>query len=82
MVGQIDSLKLGISLGILWGLSVFFVTFIRFKKKLPLLFKGIQQFYFNCNPNTATGKIICTIAAFMDAFIGGVIVGYLYNHLQ
>ena len=44
MVGQIDSLKLGISLGILWGLSVFFVTFIRFKKNYPYCLKVFNSF--------------------------------------
>ncbi len=71
--------SLAISLAIIWSISTLILCFMRHKNKPTLALEAIHQIYFGVNYNKAGGIIILTVSAFLDALIGGLILGYLYN---
>lgn len=71
--------SLAFSFAIMWSISVFCLTFINYQRKPTFIIESIHQLYFGASPKSPTGKIILTISAFFDAFIGGLVLGYLYN---
>ena len=77
---KICPMSLALSLGIIWAITVFYLTFIDNERKPLLIVESLQQIYFGANPKTAIGKIVLTISAFFDLFICGLILGYLYNY--
>ncbi|MBD3282391.1 MAG: hypothetical protein GF387_02165 [Candidatus Portnoybacteria bacterium] len=75
---KLSKKALGLSLGILWGLSVFIAT-------IYILLKGggntmvlIQQFYWGYNISIG-GAFLGLIYGFIDGFIGGWLIALLYN---
>jgi hypothetical protein len=79
---KIKPLALGISLGIVWGVVLFFTTWISYytgyaKMFLEVLAVSIYPGY-TISP---TGSIIGLIYGFADLFIMGGITGWIYNRI-
>lgn len=76
---KLSPLSLGLTLGILWGLSVlimglsayFFSYGNLFVTSVGTLYVGYEA--------TILGSIIGGIFGFIDAFIAGLIIAWLYN---
>ena len=71
--------SLAFTLGIIWAISTLSLTFLNYNKKPTLAMETIHQIYFNASPKDPKGKIILTVSAFFDAFIGGLFIGFIYN---
>lgn len=81
-MNKIYVIRLGLTIGILCGLSIFLLTFLADKKYGVLFFKIIQDAYPGCNNKDLTGKLICGLMGFLDGFIGGLLIGIIYNNLN
>ena len=75
-------IRLGITLGIIWGFCVLSLAFLANKEYGMPLFHMISQVYVGCSQKDTLSKFICGIMGFIDAFIFGIIIGYLYNFLS
>jgi hypothetical protein len=76
---KLNTVALGLALGIFWGLSVLVMGLIAthatygkpFVETLALMYPGYAP--------TVMGSIYGGLIGFADAFIGGFLVGWLYN---
>ncbi|AHE66660.1 bacteriophage holin [Legionella oakridgensis] len=72
-------LALGLSLGIVWGISLFIMGLSAYFFAYGEIFvTSVGTLYVGYDA-TILGSIIGGIIGFIDAFIGGVIVAWLYN---
>ena len=74
--------RLGITIGILWSISLFIFTFLQEGNYAPLFFKMISEAYPGCNNKTLLNRLICALLGFIDGFIGGCIIALLYNNIN
>jgi|TARA_A200000113_G_scaffold202688_1_gene197283 hypothetical protein len=77
----IHSLKLGLTLGILIGVSFFFLSFIVNKKYGVVFFNMLKNVYPGCSNKTLGNKLMCGLLGFLDGFVGGYLIGVIYNHI-
>ena len=82
MKNIIFPVRLGITIGILWSISLFIFSFIQDSNYAPLFFKMISQAYPGCSNKTIKNRLICALFGFLDGFIGGCIIALLYNNIN
>ena len=82
IMSDIHAIRLGLTLGLIFGISVFILSFIAPRNYGMVFFGLLEDVYIGCNRKTFIGKFLCGFMAFLDAFIGGVLIGYIYNHLN
>lgn len=82
IMSDIHAIRLGLTLGLIFGISVFILSFIAPRNYGIVFFGLLEDVYIGCNRKTFIGKFLCGFMAFLDAFIGGVLIGYIYNHLN
>lgn len=70
---------LGLSLGVLWGISVFLLGLLAyfFTYGKPFV-DAMATLYMGYEPSIA-GSIIGGVIGFIDAFISGFLIAWLYN---
>jgi hypothetical protein len=78
---KISPIRLGVTLGIIWGGSILILAFVTNRQYGSLLFNIISDVYIGCSKKNVITKFICGGLAFIDAFIGGVLIAVLYNYL-
>jgi hypothetical protein len=78
---MIYSVRLGVTLGIIWAVSVFVLSYIASDMYAGPFFKGIASIYPGCHSPTLSGRAICAAAAFADSFSLGLLIGLIYNRL-
>lgn len=76
---KISPIALGLSLGTLWGASVLFMGLIAHFFIYGTPFVSAMGIVYLGYSTSITGSIIGGIIGFFDAFIGGVLVAWLYN---
>lgn len=76
---KLSPVALGLSLGILWGLSLFVLGLVAYHYSYgqPAV-AAIATLYVGYEPSVM-GSIIGGVIGFIDAFITGFIVAWLYN---
>lgn len=76
---RLSPLALGLALGVLWGVSIFLMGLIAsfYTYGRPFV-TAVGVLYIGYEPSVL-GSIIGGIIGFVDAFIGGVILAWLYN---
>ena len=47
-----------------------------------LFFKILEEAYPGCNRKDVVGKLMCGLMGFLDGFIGGILIGLIYNNLN
>lgn len=76
---RLSPLALGLSLGVTWGVSLFIMGLLALYASYGEGFVvSIGTLYWGYTP-TLMGSVIGGLIGFVDAFIGGVIVAWLYN---
>jgi len=76
---RLSPLALGLSLGVLWGVSLLIVGLLAHFASYGIEFvKTMNAIYIVYSPSIL-GSIVGGIIGFIDAFIGGVIIAWLYN---
>jgi len=78
---KIHSLRLGVSLGIIWGFTMIVLAFLANKHYGLPLFQSISKIYIGCNQNNFFSKILCGLIGFIDAFVLGFLIGFIYNRI-
>ncbi|KTD61952.1 bacteriophage holin [Legionella spiritensis] len=76
---RLSPLALGLALGVIWGVSILLMGVIAsFYTYGRAFVTAVGVLYIGYEP-TILGSIIGGIIGFIDAFIGGVILAWLYN---
>ena len=76
---RIGPVPLGLSLGVLWGVSVLVVGLIAtyFSYGRPFV-EALGVMYLGYQPSV-WGSILGGVFGFIDAFLGGLVIAWLYN---
>lgn len=76
---RLSPLALGLSLGVVWGLSLLVMGLIAcyYSYGQPFVM-AVSTLYLGYEP-TVMGSVIGGLIGFVDAFIGGVIIAWFYN---
>lgn len=76
---KLSPMALGLSLGVMWGLSVLIMGLVAFYFMFGTPFvTAMGVVYIGYEPSIV-GSLIGGAIGFVDAFIGGVIIAWLYN---
>ena len=75
---KINKVSLGLSLGILWGATVFLATLWIMARGGGQTLIVLKQFYFGYSVSFV-GALLGLVYGFVDGFIGGWLIGLLYN---
>jgi hypothetical protein len=78
---SVHTVRLGVSIGIIWSLSVVLLAGLAKASYASIFFRMIQEVYVGCDYRTGCGLLLCALFGFVDGFIGGALVGLLYNNL-
>jgi hypothetical protein len=78
MLRRINIKALGLSLGLTWAGGVFVLGFAASFGYGVDLVEFISRFYLGYEA-TLIGALVGALWAFVDAFIGGVVIAWLYN---
>ncbi len=77
-MNKLQPLALGIAIGVLWAVYVFFAgIFAGFGWGAPLV-ATLGSFYIGYAPSIV-GAIIGAIWAFVDGLVAGVVIAWIYN---
>jgi len=78
---KLNAKALGLSLGILWGISIFLVTLFVMWRGGGATLSKLSQFYIGYSVSFV-GAVLGLIWGFVDGLISGVLFAALYNALS
>lgn len=81
-MNEIYVIRLGLTLGLIFGISIFLLVLLAHKNYGILFFKILEGAYPGCSRDNLLGKFLCGFMGFLDGFLGGILIGYLYNNLK
>lgn len=76
---KISPLALGLALGIMWGVSVLLMGLVAFHFMYGTAFVSTMGALYVGYEASILGSVIGGLIGFVDAFIVGVIIAWLYN---
>lgn len=79
---MLHSVKLGVSGGIIWGVSMFVCTILAIYTGYSADFLNIMSSIYPGYSISWAGVFIGAIYGFIDAFVGFFLLGWLYNKLE
>jgi hypothetical protein len=79
-MNKLQPLALGIAVGVLWALYVFFAGIFAIFSWGNVLVATLGSFYLGYGPSIV-GAIIGAIWAFTDGFVAGAVIAWIYNKL-
>jgi hypothetical protein len=79
---MLNATKLGISGGIIWGVSMFIFTLLSFYTGYARPFLAIMESIYPGYTISILGSIIGLIYGFIDAFLGFFLLAWIYNKLK
>jgi hypothetical protein len=77
-MNKCQPLALGVAIGVLWAIYVFFVGITAMFDWGNALVEALASLYIGYEASVI-GAIIGAIWAFVDGFIAGVVIGWIYN---
>lgn len=80
-MGEVYVVRLGLTIGIVYGVSLWLLALLTRKTYAGVLFRLLEGVYPGCNRTTQLGKFLCGSMAFLDGFLGGVLFAIVYNML-
>jgi hypothetical protein len=69
----------GLSLGVVWGLSTFIMGLVAHYLSFGTEFVGSMSMIYVGYEPSIIGAVIGGLYGFVDAFIGGAVIAWLYN---
>ena len=79
--GKINPKYLGIAVGIVWGIGLFITSLLAAKTGIAMGFIGtLSSAYIGYGPG-AFGGLLGLAYGFVDGFLGGYFIGWVYNRL-
>lgn len=79
-MNKIQPVALGIAIGVLWAIYVFFIGIAAMFGWGIALVEVLASLYFGYEASVL-GAVIGGIWAFVDGFIAGVVIAWIYNRL-
>lgn len=79
---KLDTISFGIAAGIFWGVTMFICTLLAFYTGYSTDFLRIIQSLYLGYRISLGGSFIGLIYGFIDAFIAGFILAWLYNKIS
>ena len=80
-MNKLNAKALGLAMGILWGASVLLMGLMSLFCSWSLAFVEFMAPMYVGYDATILGALIGTLWAFVDAFVGGWLLAWLYNKL-
>ena len=80
-VHYIHPVRLGVTIGLIWCIAVVLLALVAKYSYAPLFFRLVQEMYIGCGFKTCLNVLVCALFGFADGFIGGALVGLIYNWL-
>ncbi len=77
-MNKCQPLALGIAIGVLWAIYVFFAGLFAMSGWGAALVETLGSFYVGYGASIV-GAIIGAIWAFVDGFVAGVVIAWIYN---
>ena len=81
-MADIYVVRLVLTIGLLYGISILLLLLIADKNYGVLFFKILEGAYPGCNRKDLRGKLMCGLMGFVDGFVGGILIGLIYNNLR
>lgn len=78
---KLKPVALGLTLGIIWGAALFLMTWVSYWTGYGGLFMDLVVSIYPGYAVSPLGSIIGLFYGFVDAFVGGLVVAWLYNRL-
>jgi len=78
---MIYPIRLGITLGIIWGFTMLIFSLITNNYGISM-FNALAEVYLGCSKKNLFSKLLCGLWGFADAFILGILIGYIYNYIR
>ena len=82
MAGKLNTVNFGLALGITFGIGALFLGLTSWLFSYGNAWVELIGGVYICYTATLLGSLIGTIYAFVDAFIGGLLIAWFYNKLQ
>ncbi len=79
---RLKPFKLGLTLGIIWGVNIFATTWLSYLAGYGGRFLSIMMDLYPGYSVSPVGSFIGLAYGFLDLFAGGVLVGLIYNALS
>ena len=79
---MIHSIRLGVTLAIIWGINMFLLSFISRSNYGGVIFRAMQNAYPGCGNKDIQGQLMCLIMGSLDGFSLGLMIGLIYNALK
>ncbi len=76
---RLSPLAFGLSLGIIWGVSVLMMGLLAHYFAYGTEFVGAMGVVYIGYESSIVGSIIGGLFGFIDAFVGGALIAWLYN---
>lgn len=76
---KLNALAFGLACGVLWGISIFLMGLSSYFFSYGELFVSSMGTLYIGYEGTLLGSFIGGLIGFVDAFIGGVVLAWLYN---
>jgi hypothetical protein len=80
MNSKLQPLALGIAIGVLWALSVFFAGIFAMFDWGNAFVETLASFYLGYNASFV-GAIVGALWAVIDGFVAGVVIAWIYNRV-
>ena len=79
---RVGVLRLGVALGLTWVIGlVALMVMMHAGWGGTRFFKLIEDSYIGCRYKTWSGRAVCLAFGFVDGFVGGILIAWLYNVL-
>ena len=78
---EVYPIRLGVTIGIVWGTCMLLLAVFANKGYGMSLFSAITKLYIGCGQKDFFSKLLCGVLGFLDGFVGGWLVGEIYNRL-
>ncbi|MDX2346582.1 MAG: bacteriophage holin [Legionella sp.] len=76
---RLSPLAFGLSLGVIWGASVLVMGLLAFYLSYGTAFVSAMGVLYIGYESSIVGSIIGGVFGFIDAFVGGALIAWLYN---
>ena len=74
--------RLGLVFAILMFIGVLVISLLTRYKYGGMIFKLLEDTYPGCHSKTGWGILVCALVGSIDGFLGGALIGVLYNSLD
>ena len=78
---EVLPVRLGVALGIVWGGCMLSLALFAGKRYGLSFLAAMSKLYLGCGQESLFSKIMCGALGFIDAFVGGWLIGTVYNRL-